>query len=248
MHRNSRCSPTHSPVRTDAAGVSCRRGHLRRSGGRGTTARRRAGGASRCGRGRARHPPRRRRRRGGGRSRPRPAARRDRGPKARSAGARGVRDRGDRRGRGGGERRRRAPGRRDAGGSSRAWKTSSAPNSRRRMQLFADSPPPIAGRTVIVVDDGIATGATATAACRSLKAQGAGRIVLAVPVAPAAWQPARGRGRRVRVPASDPRLLGGRAVLHRLHADDRPRGHAPPRGRFERLSVRGAPRTLSLPS
>jgi putative phosphoribosyl transferase len=59
----------------------------------------------------------------------------------------------------------------------------------RRMQLFADSPPPIAGRTVIVVDDGIATGATATAACRSLKAQGAGRIVLAVPVAPAAWQP-----------------------------------------------------------
>jgi len=59
----------------------------------------------------------------------------------------------------------------------------------RRSRLFADSPLPVAGRTVIVVDDGVATGATATAACRSLKTHGAGRIVLAVPVAPAAWQP-----------------------------------------------------------
>ena len=59
----------------------------------------------------------------------------------------------------------------------------------RRSLLFAGSPPPIAGRTVVVVDDGVATGATATAACRSLKAHGAGRIVLAVPVAPAAWRP-----------------------------------------------------------
>ena len=59
----------------------------------------------------------------------------------------------------------------------------------RRTHLFADSPPPITGRTVIVVDDGIATGATATAACRSLKVHGAGHIVLAVPVAPVAWQP-----------------------------------------------------------
>ncbi len=59
----------------------------------------------------------------------------------------------------------------------------------RRSRLFADSPLPVSGRTVIVVDDGIATGATATAACRSLKAHGAGRVVLAVPVAPAAWQP-----------------------------------------------------------
>jgi putative phosphoribosyl transferase len=49
--------------------------------------------------------------------------------------------------------------------------------------------PPLRGRTAIVVDDGIATGATATAACRSVKARGAARIVLAVPVAPAAWRP-----------------------------------------------------------
>lgn len=43
---------------------------------------------------------------------------------------------------------------------------------------------PIAGRTAVVVDDGIATGSTARAACRVAKAHGAGRVVLAVPVAP----------------------------------------------------------------
>lgn len=45
------------------------------------------------------------------------------------------------------------------------------------------SPLPIAGRTVIVVDDGLATGLTARAAARYLRRQGAARVVLAVPVA-----------------------------------------------------------------
>ena len=46
-------------------------------------------------------------------------------------------------------------------------------------------PLPLAGRTVIVVDDGIATGSTARAACQVARARGALRVVLAVPVASA---------------------------------------------------------------
>jgi putative phosphoribosyl transferase len=42
---------------------------------------------------------------------------------------------------------------------------------------------PVAGRTAIIVDDGVATGATAMAACQVARAQGAARIILAVPVA-----------------------------------------------------------------
>ncbi|MFX0577874.1 phosphoribosyltransferase family protein [Nocardia nepalensis] len=41
---------------------------------------------------------------------------------------------------------------------------------------------PLAGRTAIIVDDGVATGATARAACRVVRALGAARVVLAVPV------------------------------------------------------------------
>ena len=46
---------------------------------------------------------------------------------------------------------------------------------------------PLAGRTAVVVDDGIATGSTARAACQVARAHGAARVVLAVPVAPRGW-------------------------------------------------------------
>ena len=39
----------------------------------------------------------------------------------------------------------------------------------------------------MVVDDGVATGSTARAACEVVRAQGAARVVLAVPVAPSDW-------------------------------------------------------------
>lgn len=40
----------------------------------------------------------------------------------------------------------------------------------------------LAGRIAVIVDDGVATGATAKAACQVARAQGASRVVLAVPV------------------------------------------------------------------
>jgi putative phosphoribosyl transferase len=57
---------------------------------------------------------------------------------------------------------------------------------RRRNSYCAGRPPiEIAGRTAIVVDDGIATGATMRVALRAVRRRNPARLVLAVPVAPA---------------------------------------------------------------
>ncbi len=46
---------------------------------------------------------------------------------------------------------------------------------------------PLADKTVVIVDDGVATGSTARAACDVARAEGAARVVLTVPVAPTDW-------------------------------------------------------------
>jgi putative phosphoribosyl transferase len=59
----------------------------------------------------------------------------------------------------------------------------------RRMRAFAAASVPLRGRPAIIVDDGVATGATMTAACRAAQAKGASPVIAAVPVAPADWRP-----------------------------------------------------------
>lgn len=56
--------------------------------------------------------------------------------------------------------------------------------ARRERAYRDDRPPPeVTGRTVLLVDDGLATGATMRAAVAALRAEDAGRLVVAVPVA-----------------------------------------------------------------
>jgi putative phosphoribosyl transferase len=62
----------------------------------------------------------------------------------------------------------------------------------RRRQAYRGGLPlvPVAGRTAIVVDDGIATGATFRAALEAMKLMDAAKVVAAIPVAPADSLPA----------------------------------------------------------
>jgi putative phosphoribosyl transferase len=58
---------------------------------------------------------------------------------------------------------------------------------RRRVARYRGDRPaePVAGRSVVVVDDGLATGLTALAAVANVRSRGAARVMLAVPVAAA---------------------------------------------------------------
>lgn len=58
--------------------------------------------------------------------------------------------------------------------------------ARAKVQRYRGDRPPLdlAGKQVLIVDDGVATGATTTACIRQVAAAGASRIVLAIPVAP----------------------------------------------------------------
>lgn len=58
---------------------------------------------------------------------------------------------------------------------------------RRRERVYRGDRPPVdlAGATAILVDDGLATGATMRAAAVAARAAGAARVVVAVPLAPA---------------------------------------------------------------
>jgi predicted phosphoribosyltransferase/dienelactone hydrolase len=64
---------------------------------------------------------------------------------------------------------------------------------RRRARYRRDHPMvDVSARDVILVDDGIATGVTAAAAARVLRARGAARVIVAVPICPAGAQDALG--------------------------------------------------------
>lgn len=67
---------------------------------------------------------------------------------------------------------------------ARERETGASEAARRERLYAAGRPASLRGRVVVIVDDGIATGATALVAIRSARAKGASRVILAVPVAP----------------------------------------------------------------
>lgn len=66
----------------------------------------------------------------------------------------------------------------------RVKKEQQAEAQRREEEFDSRRRPAVEGRTVLIVDDGVATGCTAIAAIRAIKQEGARRVVFAVPVGP----------------------------------------------------------------
>lgn len=67
---------------------------------------------------------------------------------------------------------------------SEAAREAEAAREKRARYRGDRDPLDLAGKTVLIVDDGIATGATAVACVRQAHAAGADRVIVAVPVAP----------------------------------------------------------------
>ena len=91
-----------------------------------------------------------------------------------------------------------------------------------RVKRFRKGAPPldVRDRIVLVVDDGIATGGTVRAAVETLRARGAGRIVVAVPVGAIRLRRRdRGRRRRGRVSALRASVLRRGPVVRRFRRD-----------------------------
>lgn len=88
--------------------------------------------------------------------------------------------------------------------------------ARRLAQYRAVRPrEPLAGRTAVLVDDGIATGATARAACQVARAQGARQVIVAVPVGSGDALDDLRAPRPNRNPNNTGRSLAGRTITGR---------------------------------
>lgn len=81
----------------------------------------------------------------------------------------------------------------------------------RRVELYRDGwePMDVRGRTVILVDDGLATGLSALAAVRAVRRRGAGRVIVAAPVGSAQAAAMLGREADEVICAQTPPDLGG---------------------------------------
>jgi predicted phosphoribosyltransferase len=80
---------------------------------------------------------------------------------------------------------------------------------RRRRYRAEGGAQPVRGRTVVLVDDGLATGGSAVAAARMLRAAGAARVIAAVPVCPLGTRQALGGEFDELVALLEPRHFGG---------------------------------------